>query len=128
MHELKGKGYDIRASINYDLLGATGFMCALSALRWLRPHGVCFMAPPCNTWIWMQGPWREQSIVTAVFRLCACVLLRRRISAEPQPRSRGSTGRSHVNPEGNLKRESVREANMMVAQGSAWLSGVATSV
>jgi hypothetical protein len=33
-----------------------------------------------------------------------------------------------MNPEGNLTRESVREANMMVAQGSAWLSGVATSV
>jgi len=51
----RGRGYDVRRSQNYDMLTPTGFLCALSALRYLRPRGVAFFAPPCNTWVWVWG-------------------------------------------------------------------------
>lgn len=48
-----GEPVDVRISSCHDLLTPCGFFVALAFIMQVRRGGVCWLAPPCSTWVWM---------------------------------------------------------------------------
>jgi hypothetical protein len=58
--------FDITYHPGMDMGTSLGFMLALELVTRTRPNGVCFFAPPCSTYVWMNrgtsGRSREQPL------------------------------------------------------------------
>lgn len=77
-----GLQQDFSLHHQFDLLSARGFLLALSALRRVRPFGVCHCGPPCGSWVWIsrastgRRSWRVRGLDVPSVRM-ANLLVRR---------------------------------------------------